>query len=69
MKILIATKDGHNVNINTEMQGQDLYELIVALLGYTALQLNSISDLDKLAKTAVSDAKGLLKEKQNKMLS
>lgn len=63
MKTLTIVKYKNNTHINTDMQGQDLYEALVVLHAYTAPQLKSINGLDELTKAAVSDAKKLLNEK------
>jgi len=61
VKQMIITKNpDHNVTIESDMNGQDLYEAYVALTAHIISQLNSKKDISNLASTAVQDALNLI---------
>lgn len=66
MKKLIITKEGSQVSISTEMEGQELYEAYVALTGYIATNLIDPNSIENLAQSAVKDAKKILTEKNKR---
>lgn len=58
--------DGSSVTINAgDIEGQELYEVYVALTAHIATRLVNLNAIDELSKNAVNDAKALLVEALN----
>lgn len=61
-KKIVIHYNNHNVNIQSELQGQELYEVYVALTAHIAQRLNNPKDIEKMSNQAIKDAMKLLKK-------
>lgn len=62
-KSTTLTKAGDNIRIESNMEGQELYEALVALIGYVGGHLSDPSQIAFVCGTACSDATRLMEEK------
>ncbi len=62
-KKLTIAKNDFVCRIDTEMDGQDLYEALVCLAAYVGVHLNQPGDIAKMLESAGSDAIELMKKK------
>lgn len=62
-KSTTLTKVENNIRIESNMEGQELYEALVALIGYVGGHLQDPSQISFVCGTACSDATRLMEEK------
>ena len=65
-KITITLDENQRINIESELQGQELYQALVAYSAHLAARIKNPNDFPILMKSAAEDALRLLKETRSK---
>lgn len=61
-KVIINLDDNHQVSVQSELNGQELYEAYVGLSTHIATRLNRKEDIQQMALQAAVDALKILED-------